>query len=477
MEVFGLEKKYEEWSINVKSNILISVIVPVYNTDKYLEECIKSLLLQTIPFYEIILINDGSTDDSGQICKEYSEQFKNIQLIEQENQGQSAARNRGLSIATGEYVVFVDSDDFVSNNMSECLKQNLLRNRVEVLYYSATIQNDLGIVQDNNAYVRKKEVCNCVMSGKDFFMKTYPDNYIVSPCTAIYKRDFLLKENIMFPKGILYEDNPFYLNVTMHSNRVLCIPDELYIRRLRANSTMTSKMSRRKCEDFITIQILLWDLIKRNKNFFTQEVIKKNYILDYVMLMLNMMYECKETLTQQSIDFSELFVHYWDHLFCSNDLSWNEACALMCFRKVWLDNVLKSEKKYTEFFEQVEKQLKKQLLYKLNKLPLKESEKVGIYGIGKHTKALMSVYKKVIGDITSEIYYIVSEKKEEIYMNKKVLDYREIPHDMSAIVISSKIYQEEILEILKKNQIDFCEIISIYSNTDKYDLTLVDELI
>ena len=102
---------------------MISVIVPVYNVEKYLEECLDSIQDQTYSDIEVILVNDGSTDSSKEICKKYCKQDSRFLLINQENQGLSAARNKGVEISTGEYIVFVDSDDIIKTNYLEKLMQ------------------------------------------------------------------------------------------------------------------------------------------------------------------------------------------------------------------------------------------------------------------------------------------------------------------------------------------------------------------
>ena len=98
---------------------LISIIVPVYNVEKYLERCLDSILSQTFSDFELILVNDGSTDHSLEICRSYAEKDERILLIDQENRGLSAARNAGIAVAKGEYLGFVDSDDYIAQNMYE----------------------------------------------------------------------------------------------------------------------------------------------------------------------------------------------------------------------------------------------------------------------------------------------------------------------------------------------------------------------
>lgn len=126
----------------------ISVIVPVYNVEEYLEQCLDSLCKQIEVFDEVILVNDGSTDASQRICKKYCYLNKNFILINQRNQGLSSARNNGLKIAKSNYILFVDSDDYVCLDMAHIIKNKLVTEKLDVLYYSANI-----IVENNKKIV------------------------------------------------------------------------------------------------------------------------------------------------------------------------------------------------------------------------------------------------------------------------------------------------------------------------------------
>ena len=152
--------------MKLEKEITIGVIVPVYNVKDYLKDCIDSLTSQTEAFDEIILVNDGSTDGSGEICRAYSRKFLNIRLIEQENQGLSMARNAGMKRAESEYLVFVDADDYVSRDMVHNLKNKLKDNTLEVLYFNAECFSELkdGIC-DKAQLMRDPGIVGQLMSG------------------------------------------------------------------------------------------------------------------------------------------------------------------------------------------------------------------------------------------------------------------------------------------------------------------------
>lgn len=455
----------------MKDYIRFSAIVPIYNTAKYLESCIESMLTQTIPFYEIILINDGSTDDSGGICRKYCEKYENIHLYEQPNQGQGIAKNKGMQLASGDYVVFIDSDDEISESMNEIINQNLMQNHVDVLYFSSEIKDDIGGHSSNNAYIRKKSICDKIMTGIDFFTNTYLDNYIVSPCCAVYHRTFLESENITFPQGIVYEDNPFFLNVIMRAQQVSCIEDKLYIRRYRENSTTTSEMNAKKCCDYMAAQYEMWNILKVSAIPDLDHEVIKNYLLSQIIMIRSMLTQYGKVVGQEC-NYAEHFISEWNDFILEQELLWDDLCILMFLKQIWEKNECSKSSSAIEFFRKIESLFCILLKGKLSQLSLNEEKRIGIYGVGKHTQVMLEWYKKLIGPIRADVYFIVSKNKEEFGKNKKTYYCNEIPHDTDAIIISSKIYAEEMICMLKKNQIDFCEIITIYNRNEKFDLVI-----
>ena len=116
----------------MKTNPLISVIVPIYNVEAYLEKCIKSILSQDYTPLEIILVNDGATDGSGEICDKYAKQYENITALHKKNGGLSSARNAGMEIMRGEYVSFIDSDDYIAPDMISTLYADIIKNEADI---------------------------------------------------------------------------------------------------------------------------------------------------------------------------------------------------------------------------------------------------------------------------------------------------------------------------------------------------------
>lgn len=204
---------------------LISVIVPVYNVEKYLDECIQSIICQTYKNLEIILINDGSTDSSGEICDKRAEKDNRIKVIHKKNTGVSDCKNIGLSIAKGCYIHFCDSDDKLNNNIYETMINVAIENNVELVMCGfETFPNGniaLPNVQSNKS-----------ISPMEFIHSSntlHSDNDICFTWRFLIKKDILKKNNLMFDKRIkIGEDFLFNLETIMHTKNLYVIPEALY---------------------------------------------------------------------------------------------------------------------------------------------------------------------------------------------------------------------------------------------------------
>jgi glycosyltransferase involved in cell wall biosynthesis len=193
----------------------ISVIVPVYNTEKYLRECIDSILCQTYSNFELILIDDGSTDDSLSICSAYRTNSK-VVVLHQENKGQSAARNKGLSVAKGEFITFVDSDDLVERNYLERLLDAATKYNADWVQCGAHF-GSTRVLAGAETHFEK------VFSGKNALLD---DSIKVRLCGVLYKASLL--SGLQFPGYRIYEDDAVFYKIVYNSNTAVRITDELY---------------------------------------------------------------------------------------------------------------------------------------------------------------------------------------------------------------------------------------------------------
>lgn len=214
----------------------LSIIIPMYNSEKYIINCINSLLTQNIlkKDYEIIIVDDGSTDNSKLLIGEYTRNNTNIKLVSVSNGGQSYARNIGIKEAIGEYLFFVDSDDYVTENSLDEVLNKTLDNKVDIMFF------DLKRV-DNN-YEKKYEHKNCenitVVDGIKYFTDNNVNN---GPWHFFISRDFMVKNNIFFQEGRFCEDGMFLVNCVFEAKRVAYCNVDIYRYVIRSSSTTTNK--------------------------------------------------------------------------------------------------------------------------------------------------------------------------------------------------------------------------------------------
>ena len=169
-------------------NDMISIIIPIYNVEKYLEKCLDSILNQTYKNLEIILIDDGSTDNSPNICNSYCEKDKRIKIIHKNNEGVSSARNKGIELSKGKYIVFIDSDDYVSNEHIEVLYDCIISNNVDLVISNLIDISEDGIILNNEekeSFLMNKDQCLKELLSED--------NFYHLCCGNIYRKDLLEK--------------------------------------------------------------------------------------------------------------------------------------------------------------------------------------------------------------------------------------------------------------------------------------------
>ena len=188
------------------TNLKISVIVPVYNAEKYLQRCIDSILTQTFIDFELLLIDDGSKDKSGEICDEYANRDNRVKVFHKENGGASSARNLGLDYANGKYVVFVDSDDYISASYLDCFYQILLKyNDVDLIIQSP-------IYTSTNGALKSREIPSKVYDGVNILSDFVTDGNLdfTEPHSKLFRLNLIQENNIRFnEKVIVGEDGIF----------------------------------------------------------------------------------------------------------------------------------------------------------------------------------------------------------------------------------------------------------------------------
>ncbi len=217
----------------------ISVIVPVYNCEKYLEKCINSILSQTFDDLELILINDGSSDNSGKICDEFKEKDSRVKIVHQKNMGVSVARNVGLDVSEGKYIGFIDGDDYIESDMYEFLYNNIKKNEAEV-----AICGIANIFMKNNGSEKlTRQISDFsgvkVLNGEEAFSESLKSKiFSVNPVNKLF--DKKLFDGKRFPEGKISEDAFLIPKVLLKANKVVCSSDIKYYYIRHENSITTS---------------------------------------------------------------------------------------------------------------------------------------------------------------------------------------------------------------------------------------------
>lgn len=224
---------------NDQTTIIVSVIIPVYNVADYLRECIDSVLGQTYRHIQIILIDDGSIDNSPRICDEYAMRDRRIEVIHQRNGGLSDARNAGLRKAVGQYVYFLDSDDYILPFTIEALVHQSMKDDTDFVFFDADVVGMGGLPVD---HYHRKGVYVGVQDGKEVFAQLVNRREYYSAVPLLFiNRTLILKYALSFFHGIIYEDELFTFILFHVSHRVTHLPLKLYKRRVREDSILTRK--------------------------------------------------------------------------------------------------------------------------------------------------------------------------------------------------------------------------------------------
>lgn len=281
----------------------LSIIIPVYNVEQYLEECLNSLVNLNISEYEIILINDGSTDNSPDIIAKYAEAYPDlIKSYTQSNAGLSTTRNRGIMLANGKYISFIDSDDYIIADEFEKFWNNIKDGDLDVAIAAYQIETD-G-VRGNLMFGNRKQKRLSrlgVTDGQTYLKKAfdyYKDYVNVEVVTQIYKKEFLIKNDLSFTTGLLHEDTLFSISVYLKANRLAFFANTFYIYRMRSGSIMHS-VSTKNYES-------IWYIAQRIHELSAN--LKKN-IVPVDSIIVNLIYEackCPEVIDDKEKIYSML---------------------------------------------------------------------------------------------------------------------------------------------------------------------------
>lgn len=223
------------------SNPFFSIVIPVYNTIKELRRCVDSVVSQTFEDFELILVDDGSTDGSGELCDRLSAEDSRIKTIHKANGGCAAARNTGIRAATGNYLLFLDSDDmWDDNNALDKFYRIVQSKAVDIVCFGVSIYDEDG----NLVKIRKAELPTDCGSDKMSVLRelVYKNQYFSACYVRVYERGFLLKNNLFFVDGLLCEDIEWCARVMIHAQEIAVYSGQLYKRIQRREGSQTANL-------------------------------------------------------------------------------------------------------------------------------------------------------------------------------------------------------------------------------------------
>lgn len=268
----------------------ISVIVPIYNVEKYLKECIDSLVNQTFSDYEVILVDDGSTDGGSDIARRCADNYEFIKYFYKENGGQSSARNFGLEKAVGKYVMFVDSDDYIDSDALRVLYEKAEANNLDIVRGKFFNCHEDGKTYENCGSLRIVST-NVVMTGQEYLYTSFLNRaYDVIPVVNLIKKEYLEKHNIRFIEGYYFEDHLYTLQLLFCAERVMQTEYAFYFYRHRANST-TTVIDIKKCFDLLAVMQKMLEYLD-GFTLDNEGEFKKYPVISHSMNILIQMYEC-----------------------------------------------------------------------------------------------------------------------------------------------------------------------------------------
>ena len=289
--------------------VMVSIIIPIYNVGKYLDECLKSVICQSFKDIEIICINDGSTDNSLAILESYAKMDDRVRIINQENGGLGNARNVGLKHAFGDYVVFLDSDDYILSDAITQLYENSLSNDSDIVIFKIARFDFEGNINyrlpafDFDSVFADVDFNNFIFTYSD--IKSYVLNASFSACLKFYKKKFLDKyDDLMFPEGLAYEDVPFHVKIMLYAEKISFVPEFLYFYRYNPNSIINTHSNGK---DIFKICNLVESFLVTN-NFYEEfieefKLFKITQIFNYLLTT-----NTEEYFSMAKKEFSEMYL-------------------------------------------------------------------------------------------------------------------------------------------------------------------------
>jgi len=444
-----------------KEMIKTSVIIPMYNTANYIEECLNSVLQQSQKDIEIIIVDDGSTDNGLEIVTQYVNYYSNIRVISQSNQKPGAARNHGLQEAMGEYIYFLDSDDYINTITFELCYNKCKAANLDFILFDSRIINSEGNNQDFDMgrYDRSQLDIdlNIIYSGKEYWEKFYHKKGIFfSPCLVYIKRSYLLENHIYFLQGVYYEDNLWTAKLYQYAKRIQYMPKKLYNRRYRSVSIMTSEYSQWHLYSCIVLA---------NETIYTiHESDEEDKTIILINLLLHLLKFMQHIIKQIDLIYETRIDDEIIKLYnCHNIFYYfGEEKIAICILLIRIYQCYKRKVKYIDREEsylvesalnKMDDILNKELKSFFGSIPLNKMDKtIGIYGTGKISKFFLEFYQSHMENIYANIFFIDTYKESgNDYLGHPLYNIKDVSaKNLDMCVIASIKYEEEMIDEINR---------------------------
>lgn len=445
--------------------IKTSVIIPVYNSGIYLEECVESVFHQTQKEIEVIAVNDGSTDDSLETLLRLQKKYPELIILSQDNYGAGYARNVGMARARGDYIYFMDSDDYILENTLEKCYEYASRNKLDLVSFDA-LEFEESVERkplkpnysDRHKIIEEREE---VFSGIYFLEKYHQVSYTPQIWNIYYSAAFIKKNNIRFLTGVIFEDNEFYCRTMILAERVMYIPEMFYQYRCRKDSVTGTDMDLQKVRDHIEVIRAMTDLksLKDGKGWNVIRKISLN-LLRYVAGVCHnsKLYDEDNQLPEQILD-------TWGKI-CGNTLENTETledieyvCKLC---KYFPDSDFSQRKRAIDI------RRNQLLIQTLGRLPFNQKgSKIAIYGCGEYTEKVLDFYEEWVGSIEADIIFLDSyiKNSDTKYRGHTLYPVSQIGQkELDYILISSPRYEKDMKDMIWKLYGNKFAVISLYGD-------------
>ena len=238
----------------------LSIIIPVYNVERYIRSCIESIFKQGLDEnrFEVIIVNDGTQDQSMDMISDIIKQHNNILILNQENQGLSVARNNGISAAKGEYILMPDSDDLLIEKSLFPLLESAIKSQADLIVADFVSMTDEEIENTNTSLIQKKEFNYIEKKGEELFLQNL-NPYQCYVWRTLFRRDFLISNNLTFVPGIYIQDMPFTHECYLKAKKCICTSWLLNIYR-KGHESATYSFNKKKTKDFCIAIAKTWEL-------------------------------------------------------------------------------------------------------------------------------------------------------------------------------------------------------------------------